>query len=507
MRILMGLLILAACVAIAAAAEPQPAAKNPAVTASNSFACDLFKQLSSANAGKNVFFSPYSISSALAMTLEGARGDTALEMGQTLRLPEDLKANSTAQPWAAGVFSLGFNEFNRSITSSNDRAKADGVRKQIAVLRKELAAANEQVRKAQEQKKFRELDPLQQQASKLAASINLLSKQVDQYELKVANALFGEKTYPFKKDFIEAVDKNFGSGHLREADFRNNFPAERTLINRWVQEQTNDRIKDLIPNLPPELAKQMRLILINAIFFKGEWSSPFDEKQTKIEDFLLSGGGKAPTKIMHHLNKDARYAAFNGDGSYFNTPHVIGFDGNAKTYPDPNGFQIAEIPVKGDRLSMVILAPRSVDGLNAIEAKLSGEMLTGWLAKLQKRSVNLAIPRFKMETDYSLGEPLKELGMKKAFEERIADFTGMSDSTNPDDRLFIAKVLHKAFVEVNEKGAEAAAATAVMMAMPTSAPVSRPFNPEFRADRPFLFLIRDMDTGMILFLGRMTQPV
>ena len=156
---------------------------------------------------------------------------------------------------------------------------------------------------------------------------------------------------------------------------------------------------------------------------------------------------------------------------------------------------------------MVVVAPQKADGLAAIEAKLTGERLSAWLGKLQNRSVNVSMPRFKMETDYKLGDALQSMGMKKAFQERVADFTAMSTSTNPDDRLSISRVLHKAFVEVNEKGAEAAAATAVMMAKKKdSEPASFPFTPDFRADRPFLFLIRDMDSGMVLFMGRMTRP-
>jgi serpin B len=142
----------------------------------------------------------------------------------------------------------------------------------------------------------------------------------------------------------------------------------------------------------------------------------------------------------------------------------------------------------------------------ALEASLTGQNLSAWLGKLQRRPVAVSVPRFKMETDYSLKETLEKMGMKLAFAEREADFTGMSTSRNPDDRLSIGAVLHKAFVEVNEQGAEAAAATAVIMVTPTSAPVGAPFTPSFRADRPFVFLFRDRETGAILFLGRMTGP-
>lgn len=479
--------------------------KNPAVEASNAFACDLFKKLDGANKGKNLFFSPYSISSALAMTLEGARGDTALEMGQVLRLPANLRQQQPNQPWLAGAYGQGFADVTRKLTSG-DPAKAAQIRTKVAEMRTQLANLNNQIDAAQRQGKFQTVGPLSQQANQLAASINALASQVDQFDLRIANALWGEKTYPFRKEYLDEVDRSFGSGHLRLADFRTNYPAERATINRWVEEQTNNRIKDLLPELTPEEARLLSLVLINAIYFKGEWSQPFDEKQTRQEDFLLAGGGKAKAMMMHHVNKDARYAAFHGNGNPFDTPVMLGIDAKAETYPGNDGFLLAELPVKGDKLSMVLIAPRSVDGLPAIEAKLTGETLAGWLRQLKKRSVQMVMPRFKLETDYKLGDTLKEMGMRKAFTERVADFTAMSTSSDPDDRLYISKVLHKAFVEVNEKGAEAAAATAVMMARPTSAPAAFPFTPEFRADRPFLFLIRDMDSGMILFLGRIQQP-
>lgn len=155
---------------------------------------------------------------------------------------------------------------------------------------------------------------------------------------------------------------------------------------------------------------------------------------------------------------------------------------------------------------MVVIAPRKHDCLPELEAGLTGEKLSAWLGKLQRRAVILALPKFKLETDYGLHDTLTNMGMKRAFDARQADFSGMSESRNPDDQLFISEVLHKAFVEVNEKGAEAAAATAGILVPKEARPETRPFIPEFRADRPFLFLIRDRESGGILFLGRVTQP-
>jgi serine protease inhibitor len=378
----------------------------------------------------------------------------------------------------------------------------------MADLRDKLNKANEQIKVLEKQNKFNELFKLEDEARKLADAFNALARQVDQYELRVANAVWGEKTYPFDPAYFAAIEKYYGKDLLRNADFVNQFPKERATINRWVEKQTKNRIKDLIPLYPPEVARLIRMILVNAIYFKGQWATPFDPKQTKNETFFLGDGGKIKAPLMHVHHGQTSYAAFNADASFFDTPRTIPIEGGdkVKKYPAGDGFLMAELPVKGDKLSMVVIAPQKADGLSALEARLTGKNLTAWLGKLQRMSVEVTLPRFKMDTDYSLGDILKKMGMKLAFT-RVADFTGMSASRNPDDRLYISKVLHKAFVEVNEEGAEAAAATAVIMVKKDSAPASFPFNPVFRADRPFLFLIREMESGAVLFLGRVTQPL
>jgi len=164
---------------------------------------------------------------------------------------------------------------------------------------------------------------------------------------------------------------------------------------------------------------------------------------------------------------------------------------------------IAELPYKGNRLAMTVIVPRDPKGLAALEKKLDGANLAIWLSRLQPRNVQMWLPKFKMDTQYELGPTLGKVGMKKAFDPNEADFTGMSKS---GEKLYISRVIHKAFVDVNEEGTEAAAATAVIVAVPTSAPTTFPFIPDVRADRPFIFLIREVDTGAILFMGRMTTP-
>jgi serine protease inhibitor len=490
--------------------EPKVSPNSAAVKASNDFACDLYRGLDQENRGKNLFFSPYSINSALAMTLEGARGATAAEMGQVMRLPEALRStggDAKELPWTTALYHQDFGALNRRFNAPDDPVKDKAQRRRLAELRQELEQMNREMVLLDRQNQFQAASNLQAKGQKVADAINALQTQLDPYELRVANALFGEKTYPFERTYLDIIGKHYGSGLLRHADFRNSFPAERGKINAWVEEQTKQRIRDLIPKLPPELGSQVRLILVNAIYFKGFWMSPFDEKQTRKEEFLLADGGKQPVAMMRGYSPTG-YAAFNADGAYFDTPHEIAIEkGKAAqaTYPE-DGFLMAELPFKGDRLSMTVIAPRKQEGLPKLEAGLTGEKLSAWLGKLQRRAVILAMPKFKLETDYGLHDTLKNMGMTRAFDARLADFSGMSASRNPDDQLFISKVLHKAFVEVNEKGAEAAAATAAIMVPKDAKRETRPFIPEFRADRPFLFLIRDRESGAILFLGRVTQP-
>ncbi len=241
------------------AGETKVATGNPAVQANNDFACDLYRNLDKDNQEKNLFFSPYSISSALAMTLEGARGETAEEMGKVMRLPASLRGGADAKtlPWKTGPYHLGFNALNRAFNTPTDELKDQAARQKLVDLRRQLDQANEQVRALEKKGKFNDPQLLKSraQAKKLAEAINALNKQVDQFELRIANAIWGEKTYPFDPNYFDTISKYYGSGVLRNADFRGNFLGERDNINRWVLQQTKDRIKDLIPKLPPDVAK------------------------------------------------------------------------------------------------------------------------------------------------------------------------------------------------------------------------------------------------------------
>jgi serpin B len=289
------------------------------------------------------------------------------------------------------------------------------------------------------------------------------------YELAVANALWGQRGCKWVPDFLSLLKTGYGAG-LEEVDFAGDTEGARKIINAWVEKQTRDKIKDLIQQ--GVLNNMTRLVLTNAIYFKGDWAEQFKKDETKDEDFFPAGGAKASAPMMHQKKR-------------FN-------------YFDGGDFQVLEMPYKGNALSMVVLLPKAKDGLAALEKSLSSEKVSEWLAKLQNQEVRVAIPRFKTTAEFSLKDVLVAMGMPLAFSEGKADFSGMNGAKD----LFIGAVIHKAFVDVNEEGTEAAAATAVKIevtAMPAP-PV------EFRADHPFLYLIRDTRTGCILFIGRVANP-
>jgi serpin B len=287
------------------------------------------------------------------------------------------------------------------------------------------------------------------------------------YLLAVANALWGQKGVGFLPDFLELTRTNYGAG-MQEVDFQGATEEARRTMNAWVEKQTQDRIKDLL--LPGNVTAQTKLVLTNAIYFKGDWDAQFKKEQTHEAPFRTGAAAKVNVPLMNQTG---------------NFPYAEGDE-----------VQVLEMPYKGKDLSMVVLLPKKADGLADLEKTLTTDRLAVWLGRLHAYKVIVGFPKFKTTIRYSLAGPLADLGVKQAFTE-AADLSGMTT-----EKVLISDVIHKAFVEVNEEGTEAAAATAVVVAAPgppTSVPV-------FRADHPFVFLIRDRHSGAILFLGRLADP-
>ena len=432
-------------------AQDPPAAKDEkptleqAAPVTGDFAFDLYRQLAKVRPGQNLFLSPYSVSSALTMAAEGARGQTAAEMGEVLGYPEAARqrgAEARLLPW------------------------------NMAMIHQEMAKYNALFR----------------------------SKPDSPYLISVANALYGEKTYPFSPSFIATMEKFYGGDVVRLVDFKNAAEAARQQMNAWVEQQTRERIKNLVREGGVNASTQ--LVIINAIYFKGEWATPFEGRLVREEDFHANSQKTTVSMMQAYMLKGGRYAAFNANGSLFTTPEHASRDVPKESlYPGQGGFQIAELPYKGGALAMVLVVPQDVDGLPAIEKELTAARLRSWLGKLDERGMNVALPKFRIESSYEMSDPLRELGMRQAMNPDNADFSGMS--ADGSRGVAISGVLHKAFVKVNEEGTEAAAATAVLIG---PGRVSSEFIPAVRADRPFLFAIRDRGTGTILFLGRLVAP-
>lgn len=286
-------------------------------------------------------------------------------------------------------------------------------------------------------------------------------------ELATANALWGLEAYPFRDAYFDLVKKSY-SAELHSVDFEREFEKARVEINQWVEGQTKAKIRDLLA--PGTLDPATALVLVNAVYFRGDWAHQFDEKATQDATFFAAADKKVDVPLMHQKRRFG----------YFET----------------DSLQVLEIPYAGDDLSMVVVLPRALDGLPDLERSLDPARLAAWIGALEEREVSVFLPRFRAESEFILNGTLSSMGMPDAFG-GTADFTGMS----PTGELFISDVVHKAYADVNEKGTEAAAATAVVMAR-----VSFEESVVFRADHPFVFLIRDTASGSILFLGRVVEP-
>jgi len=377
-----------------------PASSKEFAEGNAQLAIDLYRQLDDRE-GENFAFSPLSISSALAMTYAGARGQTAEQMAEALHFPAD----------------------------------ANRLHPAVAATSKRLARRDEGWG----------------------------------YELTVANRIWLQKGMQLEPAFRKTVEHYYGSG-IADADFRTQSEPARQEINEWVANQTHDKIQDIIG--PGVLDDETRLVLTNAVYLLAQWSEMFDPGSTNDKPFFLASGTEVKTPTMHQKERH----------SYFEDESV----------------QVLGLSYLGTDLSMIVVLPRERNGLAAIEKKLSAKQVDQWAAGLKRREVQVALPRFKVEAEFELSKALAAMGMPVAFT-RKADFSGMTK----DEPLALSAVLHKTYVDVNEKGTEAAAATAVIAKAKAELPGSEPA--VFRADHPFMFLIRD-DQGTVLFIGRLVKP-
>ncbi len=315
-------------------------------------------------------------------------------------------------------------------------------------------------------------------------------------EFRTANRLWGQTGYHFLEEFLRTTETSYGAG-LGEVDYQHATEAACLEINSWVEEQTAGRIKDLVS--PRVLDETTRLVLTNAVYFLGNWHDPFDEQHTRDEDFVEASGATSVVSMMHKTS-DLRYGEsasvkllelpYQSYGTETRTV-MVGGEPYEEVIPTEEG---------GSDFAMLILLPTVIDGID----DLTRDLATGGFAELppiEECEVRVAVPKFRMESAFSLGDQLQAMGLRQAFSDD-ADFSKMTD--NPMG-LKITEVIHQAFVEVSEEGTEAAAATGVMMAA-ECAFEEPPVPKVFRADHPFVFLIRDNATKLIHFIGRYMGP-
>lgn len=480
----------------------------PAAIVTNGLAIDLFRALGGGQQGGNLFFSPYSLAVALTMAAEGARDETAAEMAKVLHFPTP--AGTAERPITAvhGAFATLAQRFR---TGGGDASAA--VQRRIETLRQQLDEANRQAGLLQQERKWEAAREAAVHAQQLADELNGLLKNVSRYDLRVANALWVEQTFALVPGYVQTIGRFHGTGAANEIDIVGNADGARQRINGWVEDHTNRRIKDLIP--AGALSPDTRLVITNAVYFMGEWATPFAAQATREQDFVLASGERIEARLMHDRHRQSvPYAAFAGDGSVFQTPTEVPADAARRppTYPDDGGFTMLELPYKGDELAMLVLLPRTPDGLSQLEQQLTAAALESWVGQLQRRTVDTAMLRFQQAASHEMGQVLASLGMPRAFRNPAgpggAQFGGMSAGADPARQLYLGNVFHRAWIEVTEKGTEAAAATATLMPAGAAARPERmvPFTPVFHTDHPFLFVIRDTRSGAILFLGRMLDP-
>ncbi len=475
---------------LALAALPQDPT-HLAATATNAFAVDLYQQLAEKPDG-NLFLSPWSIATVLTMATEGARGETAAEMRRVLHLPEGPLADVHAS-----IASL-----REQLATAAGTATAE-TRKRIADLRIQLAARTAEYEAAHAKDPTGDTGDAAAAVDAIADELRALLAATSCYELQSAQSLWFDHSVQPVPAFTKALEHFYVAG-MQRVDFCGASEAARLRVNAWVADRTAQKIPELIQ--PGRLSAGTRFLIVNATHFRGEWVSPFVEGETSPSEFTKANGTKVAIQLMHdaNLNK-ARFAAFTSTGEFFATPRFQSMRPRKVTpiAPAAGGFQIAALPYRGDRLEFVVLLPDAPDGLTRLEQLVKTERLPQWLARLERRAIDFALPRFELQCRFQLKESLQALGMRRAFQVtggQCAQFDGIAIA----ETLRAESVTHMACIEVNEKGTEAVAATTIGGTAIGLAP--EPVKPVFRADRPFLFLIRDHKSGVILFLGRVVDP-
>lgn len=370
------------------------------VNANNKFTFDMYSKLNKINEG-NIFFSPYSISTALSMTYEGSNDITASEMENTLYIPSD---DQIRRPAVASIY-------------------------------------------------------------------NQLNRKDVRYKLNTANAIWSQKEYPILKEYKDVVEQYYG-GRATNLDFQNNLEESQKTINNWVEDKTNDKIKNLFSK--GSLTPLTRLVLTNTIYFKGDWAKQFDKENTKEKTFTIDEKNTTKVQMMSQTGNEAEFK-----------------------YSETDKLQVLEMSYKDEELSMTIFLPREGD-MDYLEENLGQEKIKEWKDNLRKQRVNVYMPKFTFDTKYNLNEVLKQLGMSSAFS-RSADFSKITGGKD----LFISLVIHQAFIDVNEEGTEATAATGVAMNLMSTGITETPV---FRANHPFIFIIQDSGNQNILFMGKVTNP-
>lgn len=417
--------------------------------------------------GADVFADPAtSVPPRPAITTDDVRPPDAQPAG-----PRSLPADAASLARSANAFGLDL--YAKVRTSPGNLAVSPA----SAWLALAMAAAGAQGDTAADMTRALRLgEPPARAAARIGELQDALSSPAGSVTLRIANRLFGEQRYRFEQPYLSLTASAFHAP-LEPVDFRAGADQARRHINDWVATQTEQRIKDLIPG--GGVDSNTRLVLVNAVYFLGQWATGFAKDATRLAPFRLASGDTKQVPTMHQ--------------------HAMLRAGAAP------GIRLVELPYRGHELAMTIVVPEQANGLGDVEQALDLAQLDDWIGRLHRAEVELALPRFVIDpaTSLALGEALASLGMRRAFDPNAADFTAIADPPEPSQRIFFSEVFHKGFVAVDEVGTEAAAATAIVM---TEGAAAEPERVTIAVERPFLFFIRHLRTGLVLFQGRVTDP-